>query len=228
MNIIIKLLIAAALLAGCSNPVEPDKPYSVTTPIAEGNTWVYGHYFRYDDRADYYDIDSNGGLFTVSMDSVSSRNDSVFFRLSTVDSGLSRKPKSNYVIPQEYTYSTYDIHDTDRFLQTGSGLFKMDMAGLWQNSDWSFLTFLIKPGTGSSTVMVNGGNTSTLYKNVIFNFNYGTMQWDIMRDTTKWLGGIGLYQSCYERDINLPSENVDTVNRYSLVSFDGSPVTISQ
>lgn len=108
--------------------------YGYTIPIVEGNQWVYT-YSAHISREPRYDT-VRTGLFKISIDSVLTRNDSLFFSITTVDSG-----KSVSKTTDSTTKSTSDSirvyrSDTHRYLCANDSNFISDSLTKWVTAGW--------------------------------------------------------------------------------------------
>jgi len=228
-------------------------------PIADGNTWVY----KYSDTLKmsagpaFIVISGKEGLFTMQMDSVIIVSDTIFFTMTTIDSGITNRG------------SLYNNRSVKKYMVTSGMLFLQDTAtGSWFFSSDRNITFM-PPGdtsyswcagwygkitegfdttiqcnryTDSSAVVVNGKNMSQLFTtdtsffwltvgfDTILGGSYDTIS-DISRmDTLQWLDNMGMFYHAYEY-IDKGSSSVQTIStfaeKYSLLSFNGTPVSIT-
>jgi hypothetical protein len=202
-----------------------------TTPIAEGNTWVYKHS---DTLKDWIPTDPmaprigilKDGLFTMRMDSVIIRTDTVFFNMAMIDSGVNNSG------------SVYNNRTTTKYMSTNNSLYKRDSAnGFWVFSSDEFMifnphrdtsfswivvgmdneymkvtaSFSYSRNTDSSLVIVNSANTSLLHTtDTVFSWENGVLDrinkiiYDahsrISTDTLQWIDSIGVFYHIIKSD----------------------------
>jgi hypothetical protein len=274
MKTSVRLLIAAALLAGCANPLEPEKQsyYSGTIPIAQGNTWFYQHYHsttRPFYTFEYQHTQYRNSVFVVSIDSVSShmRGDSVLFRVTTGDSTIDSSD-FNDLFAESFSYfnsdSTmtwsaiavafppivYEKHTVAYYLCTKNSLFVRDTGtGFWKPDSGSFLSYKGQPdssynvqhiGLGdlcfdyyrhsySAAVVINSRDTGKLNTTEIAQTRHSNNDHINGYDTLQWIENTGLYYKCgYGNYVSGTSYSQTSIDKYSLISFNGSPITVSQ
>lgn len=170
-------------------------------PIADGNMWVYTYhknyhyslYDRYTATTTIHDSIKNG-IFRVSINSVLVRNDSVFFTVSTVDSGLITSSTS----------AIYDKRLTNDYLIADSVLFRKDALGAWLRYNEWYLDYLVQPDTSytgyqrhtdTSNVTINGNNYLQYSAGMQFSETYYPNVWmgwsNTNGDTCRWIKNIG-------------------------------------
>lgn len=234
---------------------------AATVPIADGNTWVYRHSDTLKDSTVYSPsasvVSSQDGLFTMKMDSVTVRIDTVFFIMTTIDSGIT-KTGSVYNIRVVKRYRV--LNGVVEFRDTASGLWvscydeyiywvlRSDTSSSWHqgidNSSYtSDTSFSRSRHTDSSAVLINGTATATLYTadtsfswasvwhdKILGNFIYPFSS--ISRDTIQWLDSIGMFYHIFKKDSasylqSLSFRMSSFRETYSLLSFNGTPVSIT-
>jgi hypothetical protein len=252
-----RFLIVIALLAACShNPVAPEKKsyYSGTIPIAKGNTWVYQHY--YSNVTSYFSttqqVQYRNGLYTISIgviDSFILGGDSVVFTIAAVDSGVGYVynniviiTDSNFVFVNREAKSCLLTNNTLFVKDTGTGLWKTDSNG-------SFLSYKVPPDSSfsvppygesrnssdytrhsySAIVTINSQNTGKYYTTEIAESQHFDGFITNIDDMLRWIENTGLfYKSNYGYfGVGAPY-NVTINENYSLISFNGTLVSISQ
>lgn len=221
-----------------------------TIPIVAGNTWTYQHQYSNDN---FFNQRSKDGLFFLTISSVSVHGDSLFFRVTSVDSGMLYTIGINW----RHVDVTYDTND---YLLTNNTLFAKDTAGgLWTAYGGSVLSYRIRPDSGyhfmattpgfdsvdyqrntdSADVIINGRDTGRLYTTGSHYAHctrndtgprIGTGDSDNTSDTTQWLENIGLFRyvhSDYHNVLGVYDMSSYTGEYYSLVSFNGTTVSIA-
>ena len=218
-----------------------------TIPIVSGNTWIYQHHSLWDAFAP--GPGQKDGLFIMSIDSVSVRGDSVLFKMTAIDSGTGWNWMSYYTYDNRDTNNYLLTNNTLFAMDTGTGL--------WNKYTGSLLSYLIQPDsayhfegttspydtiayqrhTDSATVIINGRDTGEFYASI--RDSLYIERWIIpppmgysitINDTTQWLENIGsIYQvhTMLYLSYGIFDVNTSTLERYSLISFNGSPVTIT-
>jgi hypothetical protein len=228
-----------------------------TIPIADGNTWVYQHVDTVKALRTYV-LSSKTGLFFMRMDSVVTRVDTVFFTITTIDSGIYQGGSPYY----DRSVNNYMIINGDLYLRdTTNGSWHVsidenvifvlhrDTSYKW-NSEWFGkigsgydTAILCSRHSDSMAVIVNGLRTSRLYRTDTSFFwsetafdtlhaggNVGRLYDTTRNDTMQWLDSVGVFLHVngfdYWSYYNTASSRL-YVERYSLLSFNGTPISIA-
>jgi hypothetical protein len=239
-------------------PEVPDAPlYSGTIPVTEGNTWVYQHDYLYHQESPYQPTRRMNGLLTISITTVSTsaQGDSTFFSATMVDSGDSVYD-SQETIPVldsngNFVPTVFYYHDTNAFIHyankyyvvTNNVLSAMD-SDTNSTADLPFFSYTLLPDSTKTappsmhmfdfsrhsfctTVTFNSSDTLALWTTETCSFL--RIHTDESRDScaTHWLENIGCINYSLKKSES-SSYGAATAESYSLLSFNGSPVTVSR
>lgn len=133
------------LLAMLVNSSAIAASYGYMIPLAEGNHWIYrynyhtSNSFYLNPGRSTYDTTNKIGLVKISVDSLLNRNDSIFFTLTTIDSGqtVSKTIDSESRVTTD-SFGFYH-HQSNRFLHTNDSNFILDSLGQWTQTGWQWL-----------------------------------------------------------------------------------------
>ena len=201
--------------------------HAAMIPVAEGNTWVYNHRFsRNISSPQSGTLDSNEGLFTMRIDSVIIRADTMVFNMTTIDSGVTSAG------------TPFNERSMNKYMKVQNGLFKLDTATdkllpcsdpfilFIPHSDTSYSSYVVlrdddhyksdssyssSRHIDSLTVTINGTDERKLYI-ADTSFLRRANNWDkengntfspystASGDTLQWLDGIGVISRSYRYD----------------------------
>ena len=130
-------------------------------PIADGNTWIYS----YGKEAQYkygvvmfppgsYFIDTvKNGTFKISLSSVLTRNDSTFFTVTTLDSGIITTRTGHIGMDTTTTIIGYDTTLSAECMMTDSLLYLKDSLSSWLFYNPWYLSYQAQGDTYSNNVI---------------------------------------------------------------------------
>lgn len=234
--------------------------YGTIIPIANGNTWVY----TYSDTVLNYAFSpvspivkkAQTGSHKISIDTVWTISDSVFFSLITIDSGVSYFTRSVNLF-KKFKDSLY-IKDTgllswipyyDDFLCYRP---HCDTNYNWQviehydpkGISWGTI-YGIDSHSDTLPAIINNTNLKNTYlSDTVFSWAYSVFDYSqgtyldkksgISRDTSLWIDSIGLFyhinnsDSVHGGDYNITTKDATHFREvYYLLSFNGSPISVA-
>ena len=241
-------------------------PPPLLVPIVNGNRWVYsyndtvrisyGYPPGFSLGAPFWDT-VKAGTFNLSLSSVFTRSDSVFFTATAVDSGLITFKTGH--ISQDTTITTISGYNTSLIAEcmvADSLLYRKDSLGTWTSYNPWYLSYEVPADTYSNTTPPSTPYTLTYQRNTaVYDTSinsavhvlYSTTArryWyqyivreevsNTTNDTMIWIKDFGvpykaIKYSAY--DMNTSSYTVSgyqKTNRWSLVSFTVATTSVSQ
>jgi hypothetical protein len=245
MKTLTRLLIAAVLVAGCGqNPVEPDS-HIKTIPVAEGNTWVYRHtkeitlwswhapdsiesheYRQGQCKLVVVSATASAVTLTVSDSGASTLNDTGFSSFCDLDRLTFSIPLKEDLFITQYGYSAPSMPYSSPaaplpYFLTYAPFPDTTINHLYLTQAYQLSSYNRQTDQGNGTDGLHTTTTGFLI--------YDGMYDEIHSDTLKWLDDVGVFHDSHTKVISTYGHSPlsRTVETYSLLSFNGSPVTVS-
>ncbi|MGA2506200.1 MAG: T9SS type A sorting domain-containing protein [Chitinispirillaceae bacterium] len=111
-------------------------------PITNGNNWMYAYQKNVRDFQMIRPDTAKNGTFQMSMNSVVVQNDSIYFTLSTIDSGLVTIDSAHVI--KSFPYRNNHVND---YALIDSVLYRKDSLGVWRKFNTWYLSYCMLSDT---------------------------------------------------------------------------------
>ena len=203
--------------------------FSMTIPLEKGNVWKYSYSI-------HQLTDTSVGRFSLSVDSIvthSGQNDTTFFWLAIIDSGITYDTLSSHY-QLSYSKHFYAYHDNIFFLDTfTSPGFNNELLFFYRIPDTSALymgidSWSYSRRTDSTSITVETQQFEAFsmiidesLRHTSPSTSYGTKT----NKTFQWINRIGTaYYSENQESESWGTTNMTTSRTYTLESFNGIPI----